>query len=204
MASPLSPLPCSPPFVSCRCRFTWSLSAGRGKAVPATVRTKAPTSTCATPYTTQTVVDAYTHHRRRQVVAMPRQRDVPGEDEPLAPHQPRQEGSQRGARPRERRPPDIAASVARSRLLDHDLSASTTPELHCPATPADVRHSLLMRSTRHVQRPREREAAVQARPLKRRRQRRRWRWTGISARGALSVVVDVRSWDRGPTSGQSI
>ena len=30
------------------------------------------------PHLTQTVVDAYTHHRRRQVVAMPRQRDVAG------------------------------------------------------------------------------------------------------------------------------
>ena len=79
-------------------------------------------------------------------------------DEPLAPHQPRQEGSQREARPRERRPPGIASSVARSRLLDHDLSAAATPVLHSPATPVELPHSLLMRTTRHVQRPREREA----------------------------------------------
>ena len=124
------------------------------------------------------LVDAYTHHRRRQVVAMPRQRDVLGEDEPLAPHQPRQEGSKREARPRERRPPGIASSVARSRLLDHDLSAAATPVLHSPATPVELPHSLLMRTTRHVQRPREREATVQARPLKRRRRRRSGRGPG--------------------------
>ena len=50
LSSPLSAM--LSPLVSCRCSCTWSRSAGRGKTVPATVRTKAPTSTCATPYTT--------------------------------------------------------------------------------------------------------------------------------------------------------
>ena len=80
----------------------------------------------------------------------------------------------RGASPADgsplgRRPPDNAATVPRSRLLNHDLSAAATPELHSPATPVEVPHTPVMLTTRHVQRPREREATVEARPLNRRR-----------------------------------
>ena len=181
MASPLPSLPCSPPFVSCRCSCTWSRSAGRGKTVPATVRTKAPTSTCATPYTT-------TCGRIHAPPPPAGSREAAAARCPYASTSVWRAQSERVAllyladgSPLGRRPPDNAATVPRSRLLNHDLSAAATPELHSPATPVEVPHTPVMLTTRHVQRPREREAAVQARPLKRRRQRRRWRWTGTSA-----------------------
>ena len=84
----------------------------------------------------------------------------------------------RGASPADgsplgRRPPDNAATVARSRLLDHDLSAAATPDRAPLSRNAGGSSAYpgVMLTTRHVQRPRdrEREATVEARPLNRRR-----------------------------------
>ena len=172
MASPLPSLPCSPPFVSCRCTCTWSRSGGRGKTVPATVRTKAPTSTCATPYTTTC----------RRIHAPPPpagSREAAAARCPYASTSVWRAQSERvallqrtAARSGDGRPTTPPLSLGR------DCSITTSPppprqrqssSLHSPATPVEVPHTPVMLTTRHVQRPREREATVEAGPLNRRR-----------------------------------
>ena len=91
---------------------------------------------------------------------MPQQRDVLGEDRRLAPHAASNDKSPPSAHRLDDRPPDIAATVASSRLLEPDQSTSTAPELHCPIDLVDDPHIHVMYSTRDGQRMRERGATA--------------------------------------------
>ena len=96
---------------------------------------------------------------------MPWQRDVLGESETLAPRVAFKEQSPPSAHRLDGWPPDIAASVAPSPLPDPDLFVGRSPELHFPASPVEVPHTMLMYSTREVQRAREREETTAPRSL---------------------------------------
>ena len=112
---------------------------------------------------------AEAHHLRRPVVVMPQQRDVLDGDEPLAPHAAFKDTSPPSAHRLHGRPPDIAATVASTRLLEPDQSTSTAPELHCPIDLVEAPHIHVMYSTRDGQRARERGATAAPLSLNRRR-----------------------------------
>ena len=104
------------------------LAAGRSCLTP--LEAKPPTS--PKPQLHQPLVAAWTHQLHLPVVVMPRQRDVHGEHGRLARAKRALASSRAKGRPLGPRPTDIAATVARSRLLHHDLSAAAAAELHCP------------------------------------------------------------------------
>ena len=87
-------------------------------------------------------------------------RGVLGGDEPLAPHAAFKDTSPPSAHRLHGRPPDIAATVASTRLLEPDQSTSTAPELHCPIDLVEDPHIHVMYTTRDGQRMRERGATA--------------------------------------------
>jgi hypothetical protein len=91
----------------------------------------------------------------------PRQRDVHGEDELLAPRAAVRDQSPPSAHRLDERPPDIAATVASSRLLDPDLLRDASPVLSDTCTPVNARHIHVMCATKDARRARARAACVE-------------------------------------------
>ena len=92
---------------------------------------------------------------------MPRQRDVPGEDPRLAPRAASKGQCPHSAHRLDERPPDIAATVASSRLLDPDLLRDASPVLSDTCTPVNARHIHVMCATKDAQRARARAVFVE-------------------------------------------